>query len=488
MTAPAPQDKGATTSGQDKTKAAASAPRIGVFVCHCGSNIAGVVDCGKVREAAEKLPGVVVAKENKYTCSDLGQEEIIKAIKEHGIERVVVASCSPRLHEPTFRKCVQQAGLNPYLLHMVNIREQCSWVHSHEKDRATGKASDLIRMGVSKASRLEPLEAREVPVEPTSLVIGGGVAGIQAALDLGNMGFKVYLVESQPSIGGKMAQLDKTFPTGDCAICILAPKMVELSRHPNITLLSYSEVEEVKGYIGNYDVKVRRKARYVHEGKCIGCGACADACPVKVKNEFDLGFGQRKAVYVPFPQAVPLKYTIDKENCLYFKTGKCLLCVKACSNQAIDHKMQDEILNLKIGTIIVATGYDSYVPKKNGVYRYWEFDNVITALELEKPRRESHSSSASDPGTRSWESNIAPAFAACTRSRTPRSSRSTSRTPISPCTTTTSERSARDSRSCTTGSGKSTRSSSSEEDPRNSPRTPRRRASRSGPRRPCSAR
>ena len=384
MTAPAPQDKGATTSGEDKKKAAASAPRIGVFVCHCGSNIAGVVDCGKVREAAEKLPGVVVAKENKYTCSDLGQEEIIKAIKEHGIERVVVASCSPRLHEPTFRKCVQQAGLNPYLLHMVNIREQCSWVHSHEKDRATGKASDLIRMGVSKASRLEPLEAREVPVEPTSLVIGGGVAGIQAALDLGNMGFKVYLVESQPSIGGKMAQLDKTFPTGDCAICILAPKMVELSRHPNITLLSYSEVEEVKGYIGNYDVKVRRKARYVHEGKCIGCGACADACPVKVKNEFDLGFGQRKAVYVPFPQAVPLKYTIDKENCLYFKTGKCLLCVKACSNQAIDHKMQDEILNLKIGTIIVATGYDSYVPKKNGVYRYWEFDNVITALELER--------------------------------------------------------------------------------------------------------
>jgi heterodisulfide reductase subunit A len=223
-----------------------------------------------------------------------------------------------------------------------------------------------------------------VPVEPVSLVIGGGVAGIQAALDLGNMGFKVYLVESQPSIGGKMAMLDKTFPTGDCAICILAPKMVELSRHPNITLLSYSEVEEVKGYIGNYDVKVRRKTRYVHEDKCVGCGVCVDACPVKVDNEFDLGFGQRKAIYVPFPQAVPLKYTIDKEHCLHFKSGKCLLCTKACTNEAIDHKMQDQTITLKVGTIIVATGFETYTPMKKGVYKYWEYDNVITGLELER--------------------------------------------------------------------------------------------------------
>ncbi len=384
MTAPEPQNKGTPQGEPAKIAGAALVPKVGVFVCHCGSNIAGVVDCGKVREAAEKLEGVVVAKENKYTCSDLGQAEIIKAIKEHGIERVVVASCSPRLHEPTFRKCIQQAGLNPYLLHMVNLREQCSWVHSHEKDKATEKAIDLVLMGVSKATRLEPLEAREVPVEPTSLVIGGGVAGIQAALDLANMGFKVYLVETQPSIGGKMAQLDKTFPTGDCAICILAPKMVELARNPNITLLSYADVEEVKGYIGNYDVKVRKKARYVHEDKCVGCGLCSDACPVKVDNEFDLGFGQRKAIYIPFPQAVPLKYTIDKEHCLHFKTGKCLLCVKACTNEAVDHEMEDEILTLKVGTIIVATGYETYVPMKKGVYKYWEYDNVITGLELER--------------------------------------------------------------------------------------------------------
>jgi heterodisulfide reductase subunit A len=358
--------------------------KIGVFICHCGTNIGGVVNCEKVAESISKLPGVVISKDMKYACSDLGQEEIRKAIREKGVNRVVVASCSPRLHEFTFKKCVEGAGLNPYFMHMVNLREQCSWVHIKEPERATKKAEDLVRMGVERARLLTALSPREVSVEKSCLVIGAGISGIQAALDIGDKGFKTYLVEKEPSIGGHMAQLDKTFPTGDCAICILAPKMVEVARNPNVEILAYSEVVDIEGYVGNFKVKVRRKPRYVIEEKCVGCGVCTEKCPVKVPNEFDCGFGSRKAIYVPFPQAVPLKYTIDKEHCLHFKTGKCQLCVKACVNQAIDHKQEPVDIELKVGTIIVATGYDPYVPIRKGVYKYWEYKNVITALELER--------------------------------------------------------------------------------------------------------
>ena len=291
-------------------------PRIGVYVCHCGVNIGGVVDCKAVAEFAKTLKNVVVARDYKYMCADPGQEMIKKDIKEYNLNRVVVAACSPRLHEPTFRRCVAEAGLNPFLFEFANIREHCSWVHMHEPEKATEKAKDLVRMAVAKARLLEPLEFIKVGVTKRALVIGGGVAGIQAALDLADMGFETILVEKSPSVGGRMAQLDKTFPTNDCSICILAPKMVDVAKHPNVKLYAYSEVVDVQGYIGNFKVKIMKKPRYVDETKCTGCGQCAEVCPIEVPNEFDMGLGMRKAIYKPFPQAVPSKYTIDKEHCI----------------------------------------------------------------------------------------------------------------------------------------------------------------------------
>ncbi|MDH5531993.1 MAG: FAD-dependent oxidoreductase, partial [Candidatus Bathyarchaeota archaeon] len=290
-----------------ETQAQSGDIRIGVYVCHCGLNIAGSVDCEEVAKFAATLPHVVLSKDNRYTCSDPGQELIKKDIKEHKLNRVVVASCSPRLHEPTFRRTCEEAGLNKYLFEMANIREHCSWVHLYEKGKATEKAKDLVRMAVAKAALLQPQEELVVPVTRKTLVIGGGVAGIQAALDLADTGYKVYLVEKEPSIGGRMAQIDKTFPTMDCSICILAPKMSDAGRHPNIELLTNSEVTEVKGYIGNFEVKVLKKPRYVTED-CTGCGDCSKVCPVIVPNEFDVGLAARHAIYLPFPQAVPSTY------------------------------------------------------------------------------------------------------------------------------------------------------------------------------------
>ncbi|MEM2386303.1 MAG: FAD-dependent oxidoreductase, partial [Candidatus Bathyarchaeia archaeon] len=290
--------------------------RIGVFICHCGLNIAGVIDIKELVEYAKTLPDVVYVKDNRYTCADPGQEEIRKAIKEYKLNRVVVAACSPRMHEVTFRRTVSEAGLNPYLFEMANIREFSSWCHPSTPKEATEKAKDLIRMAVAKARLLMPLQTIEVPVTNKALVIGGGIAGINAALDLAEMGFKVYLLEKSESIGGHMAQLDKTFPTLDCSICIEGPRMVDVGRHPNIEIISYADLISVSGYIGNFKVRIRKNPRYVIEENCTGCGECKDVCPIEYPNEWDMGLGTRKAISVPFDQAVPLVYTINRDYCI----------------------------------------------------------------------------------------------------------------------------------------------------------------------------
>ena len=363
--------------------------KIGVYICQCGINIAHTVDTERVVELVSNLPNVAIARDYKYMCSDPGQELIKKDIKEMKLDRVVVASCSPRMHEPTFRAVLEDMDLNPYFFEMVNLREQCSWVHE-DKEQATLKAVDLISGAVARAAFLEPLEKKEVSVIPKALVVGGGISGIQAALEIADKGFQVYLVERSPSIGGRMAQLDKTFPTMDCSACILTPKMVDAARHPNIELFAYSEIESVDGYIGNFKVKIKKKPKYVDPEKCVGCGACAEACRLhnKIKNEFDMNLGKRSAIYVPFPQAVPLKYTIDPEKCITLRTGKCgdyPLCVEACGERdAINFDQKEEIVEVEVGTIVVATGFDLFDPKEKPEYGYGEFENVITGLEFER--------------------------------------------------------------------------------------------------------
>ena len=368
------------TQQESTTNEEAEELRIGAFICECGVNIAGAVDCNAVADYISTLPNVTTSVVNKYTCSDAGQEEIKKAIKDLDLNRVLVASCTPKTHEPIFRACVEEAGLNPYLFEFVNIREHCSWIHMWEKEDATRKAKELVRMGVARAALLEPLQSSEVPVTNKALVIGAGVAGMQAAMDIGDMGFQVYLVEAGPSIGGKMAQLDKTFPTNDCSICILGPKMVEVNRNPNIEIMSYSEVEEVDGYVGNFSVKVKHKARYVDIDLCSGCNSCVEKCPVEVPYwEFNEGIGTRKAVYVPFPQAVPLRALIDKSICI-----DCGACSKACERGAINMDQEDTFSELEVGVIVVCVGFDVYDPEPNHDFGFGLYDNVITTMEFER--------------------------------------------------------------------------------------------------------
>ena len=334
--------------------------RIGVFVCWCGENIARTVDVQKVVDACAELPGVRSAQHYKYMCSDPGQAMIRDRIAAEKLDGVVVASCSPHMHLKTFRRTVGSAGLNPYLLEMANIREQCSWVH-HDRDHATRKATDLIRLSIAKVRHDRALDPIRVPVTRRALVIGGGVAGIQAALDIADTGYEVALVERDPSIGGKMAGLSETFPTLDCSQCILTPRMVEVGQHPRIRLYTYSEVEAVEGFIGNFKVTIRQKARYVDMTKCTGCGECAKVCPLKRNlSEFDYGMGMRPAIYMPFPQAVPARPVIDKKVCAKIIRNGCGLCEKKCAPGAINFKDTDRLVEEQVGAIVVATGYKLY--------------------------------------------------------------------------------------------------------------------------------
>ncbi len=358
--------------------------RIGVFVCHCGTNIAGTVDVKAVAEAIKNEPGVVFSTDYQYMCSQAGQDMIKQAVKDNNLTGIVVCSCSPRMHEATFRKTAAAAGLNPYMVEIANIREQCSWVHK-EMPIGTEKAIILAKAAVAKVNLNAPLTPGESPVTKRALVIGGGIAGIQTALDIADAGFPVDIVETKPTIGGKMAQLDKTFPTLDCAACILTPKMVEVAQHENIRIFSYSEVTDVKGFVGNFDVTIKKKARYVKEDICTGCGLCTEKCPQKkVPNEFNLGMDNRRAIYIPFAQAVPKVATIDPDYCTMLKTGKCGVCSKFCTAGAIDYKAKDEFIEEKYGAIVAATGFNPISMDKFDEFAYSQSKDVITSLELER--------------------------------------------------------------------------------------------------------
>jgi heterodisulfide reductase subunit A len=358
--------------------------KLGVFVCHCGRNISGTVNIDEVVKEIGKYPGVVHCEDYKYVCSEPGQSLIKQRITEKELDAVVVACCSPTLHEDAFRKAAESAGINRYLLEIANIREQCSWVHTDPKE-ATAKAISIIKTIIEKTKLDEALCPKAISVTPRALVIGGGIAGIQAALDIANSGYEVLLVEKGPSIGGHMAQLSETFPTLDCSQCILTPKMVEVAQNDNINLYAYSEVEDISGSVGNFKVRIRRKASYVDAVKCTGCGVCSEKCPVNVASEFDEGLGKRKAIYTPFPQAIPNRPVIDTEHCLYFqKDGKCGACRVNCPIEAVDFEQQDKVIEEQVGAIIVATGYELYPEEKIIEYGAGKYEDVVTGLQFER--------------------------------------------------------------------------------------------------------
>ncbi len=365
--------------------------KVGVFVCHCGENIARNVKVKDVVEFATDVPGAAVTADYPYLCSAPGQQMVIDAIREHGLDRVVIAACSPQLHEPTFRAAAAQAGLNPHLVEIANIREHCSWVH-RDPDQASAKACQTVTAAVERVKRSKPLDPVEVPVTKRALVIGGGVAGIRTALDIANSGHPVVLVEREPSLGGNMSRLSETFPTLDCSQCILTPLMVQVSRHPLIELMTYSEVEGVSGYVGNFTVTIRRKPSFVDPDVCTACGDCTEVCPSPGGSEFDMGLSTRKAIYIPFPQAVPSTYTLDADRCLNsnlqsptgFRVLACVKCDEVCKPQAINFDMQPEIVERKVGAIVVATGYDLQIGQQAKECGYGELPDVMDGLEFER--------------------------------------------------------------------------------------------------------
>ena len=358
--------------------------KIGVFVCWCGSNIAGTVDVEAVAEALKSVPGVVYSVSYQYMCSAAGQKLITDAIHDYKLDGIVVASCSPRMHENTFRKTAEAAGLNPYMVEIANIREQCSWIHK-DKEEGTKKAIVLAKTAVAKLKNDKPLKAGTSQVTKRALVIGGGIAGIQTALDVADAGYEVDIVEQRPTIGGRMAQLDKTFPTLDCSACILTPKMVEASQNEKINIISYAKVEKVSGFVGSFKATIRKKARFVDETKCTGCSLCMQKCPSKKgKDEFNMNMNNRPAIYIPFAQAIPNVAVIDPEQCVKLKTGKCGLCEKVCAAGAINYKMEDELIEREYGAIVVATGFKPIDPSPLNEYGYAENADVVTSLELER--------------------------------------------------------------------------------------------------------
>jgi heterodisulfide reductase subunit A len=358
--------------------------KIGVYVCHCGSNIAGYLDVEKLTDFASRLPSVVVARRYTFMCSDPGQDLIKQDIKELGLNGVLVCSCSPTIHLRTFRGACAEAGLNPYLCEMATIRETCSWVHSHDNEAATEKAMSLVAAGVKRVLHNNQLETKWAPVTPGVLIVGAGIAGIQTALEIAGTGNKVYLVEKEPGIGGQMARLDRTFPCLDSARDILLPRMEMVKASQNIELLTYSEVTEVNGYIGNFKAKIKKKARSVDETKCNGCGECWAKCPVEVPNEFDHGLKKRKAIYIPFPKAVPGVPVIDRKNCRFFTDGTCHACADVCPTKAIEFQQRDQTVEVDIGSCIISTGNDTFDPAPITQLGYGRLDNILTSPEFER--------------------------------------------------------------------------------------------------------